>query len=163
MTPLGDLGTALATTARLAARLRDALDQMKPYIPFDAERVEAVEAANPLLTDAFLKRFENLVNHLQDQLWRRVAVEEGLRDPDRMSRRDLADLMEKLDLLPSADEFLDVVRTRNRLSRVYPPDPARQARRLNDACARSAPLLAAADAAEAWAVRRLSPPPPASP
>lgn len=158
MIPPTDLATALAITARLAARLRYALDQMKPYIPFDADRVEAVEAANPLLTDAFLKRFENLVNHLQDQLWRRVAVEQGLRDPDRMSRRDLADLMEKLDLLPSADEFLDVVRTRNRLSHVYPPDPGRQARRLNDACARSAPLLAAADAAEAWAARRLSPP-----
>lgn len=155
MTEQQDFATALAVTARLATRLRDALDQLEPYIPFDADRVEAVEAANPLLTDAFLKRFENLVNHLQDQLWRRVAVEEGLRDPDRMSRRDLADLMEKLGLLPSADAFLDVVRTRNRLSHVYPPDPGRQARRLNDACARSAPLLAAADAAEAWSAARL--------
>lgn len=108
--------------------MRDALDQMQPYIPFNADRVDAVEAANPLLTDAFPKRFENLVNHLQDQLWRRVAVEQGFRDPDRMSRRDLADLMEKLELLPSADEFLDVVRTRNRLPHVYPPDPSRQGR-----------------------------------
>lgn len=163
MTPRDDLLDALAVTARLAARLRDVLDQLAPYLPLDAERVEAVETANSLPTDAFLKRFENLVNHPQDQLWRRVAVEQGFRNPADMSRRDLADLMEKLGLLASADDFTDVIRTRNRLSHLYPADPARQATRLNQAHEQSAVLLAAADAAAAWAARRFSSPPPASP
>ena len=156
--PRDDLLEALAVTERLAAKLRDALAQLAPYLPFDAERVEAVEADNSLLTDAFLKRFEDLVNHLQDQLWRQVAVEQGFRDPSEMSRRDLADLMEKYGLLASSDAFAGVVRTRNRLSHLYPSDPARQATRLNDAHTKSAVLLAAADAAKAWAARRLSPP-----
>lgn len=157
-----DLLEAAAITAGLAAKLRDVLVQLAPYLPFDAERVEAVEAANSLLTDAFLKRFENLVNHLQNQLWRRVAVEQGFRNPADMSRRDLADLMEKLGLLASADDFVEVVRVRNRLSHLYPGDPARQATRLNQAHKQSAVLLAAADAAAAWTARRLGPP-PASP
>jgi hypothetical protein len=158
VTPRDDLLEALAVTERLAARLRDILTQLAPYLPFDAERVEAVEADNSLLTDAFLKRFENLVNHLQDQLWRQVAVEQGFRDPGDMSRRDLADLMEKFGLLASADAFTEVVRTRNRLSHMYPGDPSRQATRLNQARTQSVVLLAAADAAAAWAARRLSPP-----
>jgi hypothetical protein len=136
---------------------------LAPYVPLDARRVEAVEAANSLLTGASLKRFENLVNHLQDQLWRQVALEQGFRSPADMSRRDLADLMEQLGLLASADDFAGVVRTRNRLSHLYPGDPARQANRLNDAYRKSAVLLAAAEAAVAWAARRLSPRPPASP
>lgn len=163
MTARDDLSVALAVTKRLADKLRDVLDELAPYLPFDADRVEAVESANSLLTDAFLKRFENLVNHLQDQLWRQAAVEQGFRDPALMSRRDLADLMEKFGLLDSADAFAEVVKTRNRLSHMYPNDPARQATRLNQACKQSAVLLAAADAAQAWAARRLSPPPPASP
>jgi hypothetical protein len=157
VTARADLLEAQAITARLAAKLRDVLARLAPYLPFDAERVEAVEADNSLLTDAFLKRFENLVNHLQDQLWRQVAVEQGFRNPADMSRRDLADLMEKLDLLASADDFAEVVRTRNRLSHLYPGDPARQATRLNQACKQSAVLLAAADAATAWAARRFGP------
>jgi hypothetical protein len=159
VTGADDLVAALRISLHLAARLRAALVMLEPYRPFDAASVEAVENADPLLTDAFLKRFENLVNQLQDQLWRRVAVEIGLRDPAEMSRRDLVDLMERLGLVPSADDFVDVVRTRNRLAHTYPDDPARQAARLNEACDRSATLLAAADAASAWAAtRRLTPP-----
>jgi hypothetical protein len=51
VTPRDDLLEALAVTERLAARLRDILAQLAPYLPFDAERVEAVEADNSLLTD----------------------------------------------------------------------------------------------------------------
>ncbi|GAA0599426.1 hypothetical protein GCM10009416_41910 [Craurococcus roseus] len=163
MTARDDLSVSLGAAKRLADKLLDVLGDLAPYLPFDADRVEAAEAANSLLTDAFPKRFENLVNHLQDRLWRRVAVEQGFRDPALMSRRDLADLMEKFGLLESADAFAEMVKTRNRLLHMYPNDPARQATRLNQACEQSAVLLAAADAAQAWAARRLSPPPPASP
>ena len=138
--------------------MRDGLAQLAPYLPFDAPSLEAADAALPFATDALLKRFENLVNHLQDQVWRRAAVALSFRDPAAMSRRDLADAMERLGFLPSADAFVEVIRTRNRLSHLYPDDPARQARRLNKAVDRSALLLAATDAAVDWAASRLTPP-----
>lgn len=108
--------------------------------------------------DAFLKRFENLVNHIQDQIWRRVVVDEGYRDPTELSRRDIADLMEKLGLLSGEQAFREVVRIRNRLARLYPDEPARQAVRLNEAYGAAALLLDCVARAERWLASRLTPP-----
>lgn len=135
---------------------------LAPYHPFHQQSVLAAEQAAPDASDAFLKRFENLVNHIQDQVWRRIVVEEGFRDPSEMSRRDIAENMEKAGLLRSTQEFVDVVRIRNRLSHLYPDDPARQALRLNEAYGASAILLDCIERAAAWLARR-RPTPPASP
>lgn len=132
MTASPELLDALVASARLADRLREALARLQPCLPFDGARVLAAETSDPLLTDAFLKRFENLACHLQDQLWPRIAVEQGMRNPAIVSRRDHADLKEKYALPGSADAFLDVIRLRNRLSHIYPTNPGCQARRLNE-------------------------------
>lgn len=154
-----DADRAIATATRLAGRLRRSLAALEPYHPFDGPAVLAVDSAAPDATDAFLKRFENLVNHLQDQVWRRIVVEESFRDPAEMSRRDIAEAMEKTGLLRSTRDFLDAVRIRNRLSHLYPDDPGRQAARLNEAYGTAALLLDCVGRAEAWlARRRLIPP-----
>jgi len=80
-----------------------------------------------------------------------------------MSRRGAANRMAESGPPVSAEGFAEVVRTRNRLSRLRPNDPAKQADRLNCACERPLAFSAAADAAAARAARRLSPQPPASP
>ena len=113
--------------------------------------------------DAFLKRFENLTNHLQDQAFRLIVAAEAVREPSAMSKRDTADYMEKLGAIADSDAFFDALRVRNRLSHAYPDEPARQADQLNAAWSAAEVVLAAAVAVEAWAGRRLSPRPPASP
>ena len=87
-------------------------------------------------------------------------VEEGLRDPAEMSRRDIARWSAQP--VPDALAFLDAVRIRNRLAHVYPDDPERQARRLNEGYVASALLLDCVSRAEAWLTRR-RPIPTASP
>lgn len=157
---MSDLDTshAIRIGTHLAQRLQASLDTLGRFHPFDATRVTEADIAVPDATDAFLKRLENLVNHIQDQVWRRIVVDEGFRDPAEMSRRDIAELMEKITLLPSVAEFREVVRLRNRLSHVYPDDPERQARRLNEAFAASTLLFECMRRAEAWLARRLTPP-----
>ena len=157
-----DTAQAVATARRLADRLNRSLATLAPFHPFDGHSVLAADAALPDASDAFLKRYENLVSHLQDQVWRRIVVEEGLRDPAEMSRRDIAEQMERAGLLPDALGFLDAVRIRNRLAHLYPDDPERQARRLNEGYGASALLLDCVSRAEAWLARR-RPIPPASP
>ena len=60
-----------------------------------------------MLTDAFLKRFENLVSQLQDQVWPRVAAFEGERSSAAVAPR-LMELMDKLRMLDLADAFRDI-------------------------------------------------------
>jgi hypothetical protein len=120
-----DASRAIATALHIAARLRGSLAALAPWHPFNKGTVQAADAALPDATDAFLKLFENLVNHLQDQVWRRIVVDEGFRDPAEMSRRDIAESMEKTGLLASTQDFLEVVRLRNRLAHLYPDDPGR--------------------------------------
>lgn len=117
-------GDAAGPPAAGGDRGREA--QLQPCLPFDGARVLAAAASDPMLTDASLKRFENLAYHLQDQLWPRIAVEQGMRNPAIVSRRDHADLMEKYALPGSADTFRDVIRPRNRLSHIHPTNPGRQ-------------------------------------
>ena len=58
-----------------------------------------------------------------------------------MSRRDVAELTERLGAIPSARQFREFVTVRNRLAHLYPEDPARQAANLNAAHAASPQLL----------------------
>jgi hypothetical protein len=76
----------------------------------------------------------------------------------RISSHPAQRLMEKIAVLPSVVEFREVVRLRNRLSHVYPDDPDRQARRLNEAFAASALLFECVARAERWLASRLTPP-----
>lgn len=103
-----------------------------------------------------------MVNHLQDQVFRLIVAAEAMRDPRELSRRDTADYMEKLSVIADSDAFFDALRVRNRLSHVYPDEPAKQADQLNAAWSSAEVVLAAAATAEAWAARRFSPPPASS-
>lgn len=153
-----DLPRAVALTVRLAESLRRSRDRLAAAFPVSAAAVAAFGEATRTEADAFLKRFENLVNRLQDQLFRLTVAAEALRDPRELSRRDAADYMEKLGVVADSDAFFDALRMRNRLSLVYPDEPARQADQLNAAWTSAEVVLAAAATAEAWAARRLNPP-----
>jgi uncharacterized protein YutE (UPF0331/DUF86 family) len=156
-----ELRDALASAARIGLRLRESLADLAPAMPLSPTAVEAMDRHLAVLTDAFLKRFESLVSQLQDQVWPRAAAFEN-EDPVPLSRRDVMELMDKLRILDSADAFRAVAMLRNRLPHAYIHNPVRIAERLNEAYAAAPTVLRALETAEAWAARRLSPP-PASP
>lgn len=138
---MSGVAEAAATARHLAARLRRSLDWLAPHLPLDAETLPVLDTAHGEALDAFLLRFENLANHLQDSVFRRIAVEEEGRDPSRMSRRDVVELMDRLGRVPSAAAFLDAARVRNILSHVYPDEPAKSAAILNRAAVAAGVLL----------------------
>jgi hypothetical protein len=150
------LRRSLLAAERIGLRLRWSLEDVRALVPFDAEAVERMDRATADATDAFLKRFESLVSQMQDQVWPQLLVAEG-EDPEAMSRRDVVERMEKFHLVESARSFRKAAELRNRLSHAYPYDPARIARRLNDAHELAPVVLDALARAQGWAVRRLGP------
>jgi hypothetical protein len=124
---------------RCATRLQRSVQRLPTFFPIDAGRLQELTPAKQDEVDAFLKRFEQLVLTLQDQVFVGLAIRDG-EDPRQMSRRDSAELMERLGAIPSAKQFRDFVAVRNRLAHLYPEDPARQAANLN-AAYEAAPAL----------------------
>ena len=146
------LRRGLIATERCAAHLQRSLNRLQALFPIDAESLQSLNPRRQDDIDAFLKRFEQLVLTLQDQVFVGLATGEG-EDPRELSRRDLAELMERLHAIPSAEEFRNFVGIRNRLVHLYPEEPDRQAANLNAAYEATPRLLEAA----AQAVGRAAP------
>jgi uridylate kinase len=104
--------------------------------------------------DAFLKRYEQLVNTIQDELFKVVAIVGG-EDIRGLARREVAELMARLGALPSAASFRLLVTIRNRIAHVYPDDPERQAANLNAAYEAVPDLLAAGEGVRRYLEKRL--------
>ena len=117
---------------RCATRLRRSVHRLDAFFPVGADRLQELAPEQQDDIDAFLKRFEQLVLTLQDQVFVGLAIREG-EDPREMSRRDMTELMERLKAIPSARQFREFVAVRNRLAHLYPDDPGRQAANLNAA------------------------------
>jgi uncharacterized protein YutE (UPF0331/DUF86 family) len=92
--------------------------------------------------DAFLRRYEQLVNTIQGELFKLVVVVGG-EDARGLARREVAELMDRLGAIPSAAGFRALVAIRNRIAHLYPDDPERQAGNLNAAYEAVPDLLAA--------------------
>lgn len=104
--------------------------------------------------DAFLKRFEQLVSTIQDELFKAIAVSGG-EETRGLARREVAELMERLGALPSAARFRTLVAIRNRITHAYPDRPGRQANNLNEAYAAIDNLLVACETASRDLERRV--------
>jgi hypothetical protein len=124
-------------------RLEASRAKLRSLFPLRADQLEELGPGEEEGLDAFLKRFEQLVTTIQDQVFRAIALAEA-EDLAGMSRRDVAERMERLGAIPSAGQFRDLVVLRNRLSHLYPDDPGRQVAILNAAWAGSTALLDAA-------------------
>ena len=147
------LRQGLIATERCAARLQRSLSRLQALFPIDVAGLESLEPRRQDDVDAFLKRFEQLVLTLQDQIFVGLAIREG-EDPRELSRRDVAELMERMRAIPSADQFRSFVGIRNRLAHLYPEEPDRQAANLNAAFEAAPRLLEAARQAVARAGSR---------
>lgn len=150
-----DLPRAIGLAARLVESLRRSRTRLAAVFPISGAAVVALDEPSRTEADAFLKRFENLANRLQDRVFRLVVAAEAVREPSALSRRD----MEKFGVIADSDAFSDAVRVRSRLANVCLDEPERQAGQLNAAWSAAKAILSAAATAEARvAGRGLSPP-----
>src|SRR5262249_40964480 len=125
-----------------ARRLARSQRQLAAVFPLSPVTVRTLPPEVEDGLDAFLKRYEQLVTAIQDELFKVVAVIGG-EDIRGLARREVAELMARLGALPSAATFGVLLATRNRIAHLYPDDPERQARNLNAAYEGVPDLLAA--------------------
>ena len=145
----------LVAAAGCARRLRRSQKKLAPHFPLSAAAVADPSPESEDDLDAFLKRFEQLTNAIQDEIFKAIAVLGG-EDIHGLARREIAELMERLGALPSAATFRTLTAIRNRIAHVYPDDPERQAGNLNEAYAAVDDLLAAHEASSRYLEQRLS-------
>ncbi len=91
-----DLLQAIVRARILVGSLQRSIAWLDPLMPLDGDKVLGFGEPDRERSDAFPKRFETLVNVLQDQVFRLIADREMARDLGRMSRRDVLDYMEKV-------------------------------------------------------------------
>lgn len=145
---------ALVAAAGCVRRLRRSQKKLTQRFPLNAAAVGNLSPEIEDDLDAFLKRFEQLVNTLQDEIFKAIAVLGG-EDIRGLARREIAELMERLGALPSAATFRTLTAIRNRVAHVYPDDPERQATNLNEAYAAVDDLLSACEVASQYLDERV--------
>ena len=145
---------ALRSAEGCARRLARSQGKLAAQFPLSPARVTALPPDVEDDLDAFLKRYEQLVNTIQDELFKVVAIVGG-EDVRGLARREMAELMDRLGALPSAASFRLLVAIRNRIAHSYPDDPERQAGNLNAAYETVPDLLAAHEGVRRYLERRL--------
>ena len=146
---------ALRAAAGYARRLVRSQRALAPQFPLSPATIGALSPEVEDDLDAFLKRYEQLVSVIQDELFKAVAILGG-EEIRGLARREVTELMDRLGALPSAERFRVIVAIRNRIAHVYPDDPGRQTQNLNDAYAAIPDLLAAYDRVRGYLERRLT-------
>ena len=145
---------ALRSAEGCARRLARSQGKLAAQFPLSPARVTALPPDVEDDLDAFLKRYEQLVNTIQDELFKAVAIVGG-EDVRGLARREVTELMDRLGALPAAASFRLLVATRNRIAHSYPDDPERQAGNLNAAYEAVPDLLAAHEGVRRYLDRRL--------
>jgi hypothetical protein len=145
---------ALRSAEGCGRRLARSHGKLAAQFPLSPARVTALPPDVEDDLDAFLKRYEQLVNTIQDELFKVVAIVGG-EDVRGLARREVAELMDRLGALPSAANFRLLVAIRNRIAHSYPDDPERQAANLNAAYEAVPDLLATHEGVRRYLERRL--------
>lgn len=122
----------LKSAEMVAQRLSRSLKRVAHLFPISEETLGKLDENSQESLDAFIKRFEQLQDTVENRLFRGVAILEQ-ENVAEMSKRDMTILMEKLGVVDSADQWSLLAILRNKLAHEYPGDHAAQAGRLNEA------------------------------
>jgi hypothetical protein len=117
------------------------------------DRLDEVTDADEERLDALLFRFSSAFSMVQDHLFKSIAIVEG-EDISSSSRRDVANLMEKLGAIPSSGDITALSALRNKVSHVYPDHPEKQAEILNGIHQNAETLLGVMRDLSAYVVRK---------
>ena len=100
---------ALIAASGCARRLDRSHKKLAARFPLAPTELATLSPADEDDLDAFLKRFEQLVTTIQDEVFKSIAVLGG-EDIRERSRREMAELMERLGALHSATTFRTIRR-----------------------------------------------------
>lgn len=84
----------------------------------DKDRLKSLSDDEMEVIDAYLYRYGSLASSIQDSIFKSIADIES-EEVSKMSNRDKTNLMERLGLLPSAEDFSSIVTLRNKLMHDY--------------------------------------------
>ncbi len=125
---------------RIARRLSGSLNKLSSFVPVSGHDLEHLDDVKQESLDAFLKRFEQLQDNIENRLFKGIAILEN-EDVAILSKRDIAIKMEKFRVIISADEWTAISLLRNKLTHDYPGEAEKQAERINEAAKRGKDLL----------------------
>ena len=138
------VAAAYMVAERTLASIEESLLELAPWT-FEKEQLASLNSADRKALDAFLKRFENLVEAGRRLF--RAALIQGREEQRGLSAGEVALRMEQLGLIDSADAWAQVVSARNTAAHDYSAD-------LEEA-AEALPLAYAAAASAVEIVRSL--------
>lgn len=122
--------TSLEATWNVGRRLAYSRASVAALMPMSPDRLDRITEAEEERLDALLFRFSSAFSMIQDQLFKSISIVEG-EDISTSSRRDVANLMEKLGAIPSSSDISALSALHNKVSHVYPDHPEKLAEILN--------------------------------
>ncbi len=132
----------LDAASRVGQRLVQAQQHLTPILPLaESGPMDSLADDTVVWIDAFLKRWENFQDILEGQLIQGLVILEGESERVR-TRRDRAHFLEKLGLVPSAEDWFEAGQLRNQLAHSYPLTNPKQVHRINAAFQRTSLLVA---------------------
>lgn len=144
---------AIASGLLTRKRLTEVLDDLRPKLPLDEDKVRGLSRLERLLADSLLLQFGNLVATIQDQLIRTLLLASDGALPSR--RRDAQrERAQALGILPDDIDFKTIADARNAVAHNYPGQPAKQARAINEVVAAVPVALRAFEALLRYAERK---------
>lgn len=145
--------TSLEASWNVGRRLAYSRASVAGLFPMDPDRLDRITDAEEEKLDALLFRFSSAFSMVQDHLFKSIAIVEG-EDISSSSRRDVANLMEKLGAIPSSGDITALSALRNKVSHVYPDHPEKQAEILNGIHQNAETLLRVMRDLSAYVVRK---------
>jgi hypothetical protein len=105
----------LQSAERVASRLSRSTQKLAPVMLISAADIDRLDDNIQEAIDAFIKRFEQLQDIIENRLFRGIALLEQ-EDIYGQSKRDLTLLMEKFGIVESADQWSLLSLLRNKLA-----------------------------------------------
>jgi len=113
-----------------AERMRWAMNRIQVFIPFTVEKIESLSPEDVAFIDLFTTRFSKLQDLMSAKLF--PLIIDIIQEPNPPSLFiDILNRLEKREILPSAQQWIDFRRARNSFTHDYPDDSKENADALN--------------------------------
>ena len=140
-----------AVTA-ISRRLSSSITGDAQYFPVTPERAAAGDADAEKAFDAFLQRFNQMLDHMLRKLFPRLQAVISA-DDELLPVLQLIETLHRANVIDDVGAWKELIEVRNRLTHEYALDPAERATALNDAWTRAPLLLAQLQRARSYAER----------